>query len=85
MSQVFLHRTSGGGTNLIPELTADPVSPTIDTAWILKTTGVGGGTAKVFLGLWITTVGVATTYQLSYFTYLSTIVRKTLSAAEAGH
>lgn len=80
MSKAFIIGGSGGsGAFTVPELSADPASPPLDTAWILATKG---GKAIVFLGLWVTAL---TSYQLSYKAYDGTIVRVTLTAAEAGH
>lgn len=68
---------------IIPQLDADPVSPTAEAAWVLKTGGaVGGGEIKAFLGLgfpFLTTGVGSATYQLSYQTKEGTIKRVSLT------
>lgn len=71
---------SSGSVN-IPELSADPASPTAQEAWVLKTTTGGGGSAGQLMGILGLTYagGGTTTYQFSYYTNEGTIVRTPLS------
>lgn len=71
----------------IPELTADPVSPKQQRAWVLKTAsgggGSGGGTYKFPGGfgapILTANTGGSVTYQLSYYTIEGTIKRVSLT------
>lgn len=69
----------------IPELSADPVSPAAQDAWVLRqgAGGSGGGKLKMFLGLGFPYVkpnsGGAFTYQFSYRTQEGTTKRVTIS------
>ena len=78
--------SSGSGTTTIPEYTTDPVAPSFQDAWVLRSGGggVGGGVYKATLGLGFPylSVGVgggAYTYQFSYYTNEGTIKRVTIS------
>lgn len=75
----------------IRQLTADPTSPSTDSAWVLRT-GSGSGSIQVStlgvpMGLLLsltyaqtlTTTGIAYTYQFSYRTKEGTTVRATIS------
>lgn len=70
----------GGGTFAIPQLDADPVAPTPEDAWVLRT-GMGGGGEVKFLfggGTPITSSG-ASMYEFSYRTLQNTTVRVALT------
>lgn len=75
----------GGGPATIPEVSSDPGSPSPQDAWVLKTTsgGSGNGQLKFYTGLGVPITGPATsgstTYQFSYFTNESTIIRVPLT------
>ena len=71
-----------GGTNLgptyIPELTADPVSPAPQTAWVLHSPlAIGGSPIGLLLAL--TTSTIPGDYEFSYKTIEGPIVRVVLS------
>lgn len=72
-------------TATIPELDADPVSPTAEQVWVLRTVGSGSGGGKIqaFLGLGFPylspATGSSTTYQLSYRNNAGSTIRTTLS------
>lgn len=72
----------GAATLTIPEYSADPGSPVVNQAWVLKTGGGGAG-AGIPIGLLLSLTyagsGSPATYQLSYYTAEGTIVRTTLS------
>lgn len=74
-----------GGASAIPEYTTDPVSPSPEDAWVLKTTSGGSGTSgKVFAygGLGFPLIqagGGTTTYQFSYRTLEATTIRVTMA------
>lgn len=67
---------SGGGSSVvnIPELSADPVTPVPQSAWVLKTTEPPGG-MPIGLLLALTYTGVGTLYQFSYRTLENVTVR----------
>ena len=73
---------SGGVVN-IQELSSDPLSPVAEEAWVLRsgTTPIPDGTPiGLLLALTYTgNMGSSFTYQFSYFTNESTIIRTTLS------
>jgi hypothetical protein len=62
----------------VPQVTSDPASPAPGDAWVLKTTGGGGG-AVIGMLAGITYAGAGTTYQYSYRTKEATTVRATLT------
>lgn len=70
---------------VIPQYASDPASPLAETAWVLRTPGVGGTTTGVPMGLLLaltyaeTAAGGAAAYQLSYRTEEGTTLRTTLS------
>ena len=76
---------AGPLAGLIPQLSADPVAPAAQTAWVLRTVapGAGGGKINCFLGLGFPylTVGVGgvNTYQFSYRTIEGTTLRANLT------
>lgn len=75
---------SGGGSGsfAIPEVSSDPGSPSAGDAWVLRTGsgGTGGGEVKALFPLILTAnSGGSYTYELSYYTEDSTIVRTTLA------
>ena len=76
-----------GGSSSIPELTSDPSSPAVQSAWVLKSGG-GGGTiaAGTPLGLLLALTyaldssgGGPATYQFSYRTIENTTIRVSMS------
>lgn len=73
----------GGGDFAIPQLDADPASPSAESAWVLKSTSAGGGGKLMgIVGLMtpVATVGApTTTYRFSYRTLDGTTKRVTLS------
>lgn len=78
MSVAFTNTFTNTGPVIIPELSVDPVSPTPESAWVLRT---GGTTAGVPIGLLLAltySTTVAPTYQFSYRTLENTTVRTTL-------
>jgi len=78
-------RGGSGGSATITELGSDPISPTTNQAWVLRTGsgGTGGGILQATMGLGFPYLSVSSggsyTYQLSYYTEAGTIVRSTLS------
>ncbi len=73
---------SSGGSFAIPEVASDPGSPAAGDAWVLRTGsgGSGGGEVKALFPLILTAnTGGGFTYELSYYTQASTIVRTTLT------
>lgn len=76
----------GGGSSTagIPEYDTDPVSPSPEDAWVLKSTGAGGDDGGLPIGLLLslTYAGSSpptTSYQFSYRTLENTTIRTTLS------
>jgi hypothetical protein len=61
--------SSGGGTTTtnvtIPELAADPASPTAESAWVRYTAAVGAGT-PIGLLLALTKTGTPAVYEFRY-------------------
>jgi hypothetical protein len=79
---VYNPSPSGGGSSSIPELSSDPVAPTQESAWVLKSSTGGTrrfNTSLLPLGLVLANSGGSTSYQLSYFTKESSIKRITLT------
>ena len=76
---VIIERVNGGGS--IPELSSDPVSPSAQQAWVLKSGGLVGGGDPIGLLLALTYPGAGsiTTYQFSYRTLENTTIRATLA------
>lgn len=65
---------NGSSSNLIPEVTVDPISPPTGTPWVLRT-GRAGSPIGLLLALTYTT----DLYQFSYRTAENTTVRTTLA------
>ena len=72
--------------NNIPELDADPSSPSPEDAWVLRTGGAvsGGGVIQGWIGLGSTPIltvgsGDGAAYQFSYRTQAGTTVRTALT------
>lgn len=63
----------------IPEVTMDPSSPSAGDTWVLVAGAGLAGEGMGVLGLTYSGDVAHTTYQLSYFTLASTIVRTELS------
>ncbi len=69
-----------GTDGYIPELTSDPVSPTPETAWVLRSGGFVGGGVPVGLLLGITTAGSGSfSYELRYRTLENSTIGVVLS------
>lgn len=74
--------TVNGGSSAIPELTSDPLSPTAQSAWVLKTGGLVSGKMQTSVGPYSLLLGKSSTpvtYQFSYRTLESTTIRTTLA------
>ena len=76
----------GGDTNTggvtIPQLSADPASPTAESAWVLKSSSGGSGGGKpigLLLALTETSSTSTLTYRFSYRTLEGTTKRVTIS------
>lgn len=81
MSDIY---KSSGGEASIPQYSSDPVSPSPEDAWVLKSGGGGAaGTIRAFFGLgWpYLGTGASLTYQFSYRTLEGTTKRVTISWA----
>lgn len=73
---------SGGGSATIQELTSDPVSPSAEEAWVLRTTTGAiddGVPIGMLLALTYTGNSGSSTYQLSYYTTEGTTIRVALT------
>lgn len=80
MSVYYSSSGSSGGNPSIPEVTADPVSPTAGDVWVLHTTLPAVIGTPLGLLLSITRSTDATEmYQLSYYTTENTTVRTVLN------
>jgi hypothetical protein len=78
MPVIYQSGGSSSGTPVIPELYADPVSPTHEQTWVLATPlSTTGSPIGLLLALTYSTTKVS--YQLSYFTLENTIIRTVLS------
>lgn len=74
--------SGGSGTAVIPELTSDPIFPTPEEAWVLKTGGIVSGKMQTSVGPYSLLLGKSSTpvtYQFSYRTLESTTIRTTLA------
>lgn len=80
-SELDIVGTGGGGTASIPEYTSDPISPSAEDAWVLRSGGAVGGGSPIGMLLALTYAGSggSYTYQFSYYTNEGTIIRNTLS------
>lgn len=72
---------SGGGTT-IPEYATDPVSPSAEDVWVLRTDtadGTAGSPRGLLLSLTYTGNMLSSSYQLSYRTAAGTTIRTTMT------
>lgn len=74
MSSFYSSSGGGSSSNIIPEVTVDPVSLPAGTPWVLRT-GRAGSPIGLLLALTYTT----DLYQFSYRTLEGTTVRTTLA------
>lgn len=74
MSASYTGGAGGSSSNVIPEVTTDPISPPAGTPWVLHTVRIGSP-----IGLLLALTYTADLYQFSYRTLEGTTVRTALA------